>query len=86
MLPWENWGFNYSQISEGGFIINKQCIKAQYFYNLKQQRSANKNGANVPGSTRDYCNLLHWPSSWHYLDLLCHVDESQKGRNGCPRL
>ena len=32
------------------------------FYNLKQQGSANKNGE--PGSTRDYCNYLRWPSSW----------------------
>ena len=54
MLPWENLGFSYSHISEGGFKINKQCVKAQRFYNLKQQLSANNNGANVPGSTRDY--------------------------------
>ena len=51
-------GFSYSQISEGGFNINKQCVKAQCFYNLKQQRSAKNNGANVPGSTRDYCNVF----------------------------
>ena len=25
---------------------------------------------------------LRWPSSWRYLDLLQHADESQKGRNG----
>ena len=48
----------YSQISEGGFNISKQCVKAQCFYNLKQQRTANNNGANVPGYTRDYCNLF----------------------------
>ena len=48
----------YSQISEGGFNISKQCAKAQCFYNLKQQRTANNNGANAPGSTRDYCNLF----------------------------
>ena len=35
----------------------KQCVKAQCFYNLIQQLSANNNGANVPGSTRYYCNL-----------------------------
>ena len=29
---------------------------------------------------------LRRTSSWHYLDLLHHADESQKGRNGCPRL
>ena len=51
-------GFSYSQISEGGFNINKQCVKAQCFYNLKQQRSTKNNGANVPGSTKDYCNLF----------------------------
>ena len=27
---------------------------------------------------------LRWPSSWRYLDLLHHTDESQKGRNSCP--
>ena len=26
--------------------------------NLKQQRTTNNNGANVPRSTRDYCNLF----------------------------
>ena len=54
MLPWENYGFSYSQISEGGFKINKQCIKAKCFYNLKHQGFVNKNGTNVPGSARDY--------------------------------
>ena len=58
MLPWENLGFSYFQISEDGFKINKQCVKAQCFYNLKQQLSANNSGANVPGSARDYCNLF----------------------------
>ena len=35
-------------------------LKRNIFYYLKQQGSANKNGANAPGSTRDYCNLFHY--------------------------
>ena len=38
--------------------LTNSVLKRNIFYNLKQQGSANKNGANVPGSTRDYCNLL----------------------------
>ena len=63
--------------------LNKHCIKAQYFYNLKQQRSANNNGANVPGSKRDYCNLFALAFE---LALFRFADEYQKGWNGCPRL
>ena len=38
--------------------LTNSVLKRNIFYNLKQQGSANKNGANVPGSTRDYCNFL----------------------------
>ena len=60
--------------------LTNSVLKRNIFYNLKQQGSANKNGANVPGSTRDYCNLFALAFELRYLDLLHHADESQRRR------
>ena len=63
-LNWENLSLKYSQIPEGGFKINKQCIDTNVqclkreVYNLKQQGTANKNAANI-GSTRDFLHFIY---------------------------